>query len=98
RRVLRNRVVVRWSPGAIEPTFVDAAATADSGVEHVDLDGLDDDALSALNRERGLSLDPAELRPIAAHFREAGRPPTDVELETLAQTWSEHCAHKTFRA
>ncbi|MEM1304856.1 MAG: AIR synthase related protein, partial [Planctomycetota bacterium] len=24
-----------------------------------------------------------------------GRPPTDVELETLAQTWSEHCSHKT---
>ena len=26
------------------------------------------------------------------------REPTDIELETLAQTWSEHCAHKTFRA
>ncbi|MFC1929586.1 hypothetical protein ACFLW6_01790, partial [Chloroflexota bacterium] len=26
-----------------------------------------------------------------------GRNPTDVELETLAQTWSEHCVHKTFR-
>ena len=52
----------------------------------------------ALNRERGLSLDLAELHAIADHFRTAGRPPTDVELETLAQTWSEHCAHKTFRA
>src|SRR4029077_3859554 len=49
-------------------------------------------------RERGLSLDLAELQEIAAHFRTAGRAPTDVELETLAQTWSEHCAHKTFRA
>ena len=43
-------------------------------------------------------MDPAELRAIADHFRKAGRAPTDVELETLAQTWSEHCAHKTFRA
>jgi phosphoribosylformylglycinamidine synthase len=43
-------------------------------------------------------LDLAELSAIADHFRKAGRAPTDVELETLAQTWSEHCAHKTFRA
>jgi phosphoribosylformylglycinamidine synthase len=96
--LLANPVIERWSIGPIEPTFVDAEAIADIGVELVDLDGLDDDALSALNRERGLSLDPAELRVIADHFRRAGRPPTDVELETLAQTWSEHCAHKTFRA
>ncbi|MCA9941083.1 MAG: hypothetical protein KC418_20730, partial [Anaerolineales bacterium] len=27
-----------------------------------------------------------------------GRDPTDVELEMLAQTWSEHCVHKTFKA
>ena len=98
KRLLANPVIERWAVGTIEPTFVDAEATADIGVELVKLEGLDDDALAALNRERGLSLDPAELRSIAAHFRNAGRAPTDVELETLAQTWSEHCAHKTFRA
>ncbi|MEP7202833.1 MAG: phosphoribosylformylglycinamidine synthase subunit PurL [Ilumatobacteraceae bacterium] len=98
KRLLANPVIERWSIGPIEPTFVDAEATADIGVELVDLEGLDDAALSALNRERGLSLDPVELRAIADHFRGAGRAPTDVELETLAQTWSEHCAHKTFRA
>ena len=98
RRLLANPVIERWAAGTIEPTFVDAEATADIGVGLVELDGLDDDALAALNRERGLSLDPVELRAIAAHFRKAGRAPTDVELETLAQTWSEHCAHKTFRA
>jgi len=37
------------------------------------------------------------MRPIQAHFRELGREPTDVELETLAQTWSEHCSHKTLK-
>jgi phosphoribosylformylglycinamidine synthase len=45
-----------------------------------------------------MALDPNELRVIADWFEQAGRAPTDVELETLAQTWSEHCAHKTFRA
>ncbi len=98
KRLLANPVIERWSVGPIEPTFIDAEATADTGVEFVEIRDLDDDALDAVNRERGLSLDPAELRAIAEHFRQAGRAPTDVELETLAQTWSEHCAHKTFRA
>src|SRR5258706_13687913 len=98
KRLLANGVIERWSIGTIEPTFVDSEATAGSDVELVDIAGLDDTALEALNRERGLSLDLAELHAIADHFRSVGRPPTDVELETLAQTWSEHCAHKTFRA
>jgi phosphoribosylformylglycinamidine synthase subunit PurSL len=98
KRLLANPVIERWSIGPIEPTFIDAEATADTGVEFVEIRDLDDDALQAVNRDRGLSLDPAELRTIAEHFRQAGRAPTDVELETLAQTWSEHCAHKTFRA
>jgi phosphoribosylformylglycinamidine synthase len=98
RRLLANPVIEHWSVGPIEPTFVDADAVGDTGVELVDLEGLDDEALLALNNDRGLSLDLAELRAIAEHFRTAGRAPTDVELETLAQTWSEHCAHKTFRA
>ncbi len=38
-----------------------------------------------------------ELRAVATYFREQGRKPTDAELETLAQTWSEHCVHKTFK-
>ncbi len=54
--------------------------------------------LLALSRERGLSLSGEEMSAIQAHFRKAGRPPTEAELETLAQTWSEHCNHKTFRA
>jgi phosphoribosylformylglycinamidine synthase subunit PurSL len=97
-KLLANEVIERWASGTIEPAFVDADASADIGVETVDLDGLDDTELEALNKQRGLSLDLAELHAIARHFRSIGRAPTDVELETLAQTWSEHCAHKTFRA
>ena len=37
------------------------------------------------------------MQTIQAHFRDLGRDPTDVELETLAQTWSEHCSHKTLK-
>jgi phosphoribosylformylglycinamidine synthase II len=38
-----------------------------------------------------------EFRAVEAYFAELGREPTDCELETLAQTWSEHCSHKTLR-
>ncbi|HVA46733.1 MAG TPA: phosphoribosylformylglycinamidine synthase subunit PurL [Pirellulales bacterium] len=55
----------------------------------------DDAALERLSREGQLYLKLAEMRTIRDYFRELGRDPTDVELETLAQTWSEHCSHKT---
>jgi phosphoribosylformylglycinamidine synthase subunit PurSL len=60
------------------------------------LDASDDD-LERISREGTLSLNLDEMRTIRAHFAEQGRDPTDVELETIAQTWSEHCVHKTFR-
>jgi len=97
-RLLSNPVIERWAPAPIDPHFIDEHATADRTVDHVTVTTLDDDQLLALSRERGLSLDPAELAVIAEHYRGVGREPTDVELETLAQTWSEHCSHKTFRA
>ncbi|MDO8559431.1 MAG: AIR synthase-related protein [bacterium] len=58
---------------------------------------LEDTALLELSRDK-LFLNLEEMRVIQAYFRQADRDPTDVELETLAQTWSEHCGHKTFRA
>ena len=63
----------------------------------VPLRDLDDAALEKLSRAGQLSLSLAEMRTIQSHFREAGRDPSDVELETLAQTWSEHCSHKTLK-
>jgi phosphoribosylformylglycinamidine synthase len=56
---------------------------------------LNDEQLVALSKQRTLSCTLVEMQTIQAHFRELGREPTDVELETIAQTWSEHCSHKT---
>ena len=42
--------------------------------------------------------DETEFHSIIKYFHNEGRNPTDVELETIAQTWSEHCCHKTFAA
>jgi len=97
RRVVANPVIERWAAGTIEPELSPgsdrpvAAAT-------VPLRGLDAAGLAALNAERSMALDADELAAIQQHFRDLGRDPSDVELETLAQTWSEHCSHKTFRA
>ncbi len=63
--------------------------------ETIPLDGLDDEALARLSREKCLALTVRELHAVRDHFRSLGRPPFEIELETIAQTWSEHCCHKT---
>jgi phosphoribosylformylglycinamidine synthase len=59
------------------------------------LEGLDDAALAKLSREKCLALTPRELHAVRDHFRTLSRDPFEIELETIAQTWSEHCCHKT---
>jgi len=66
------------------------------GAVHVPLRDAGDEKLSAISRDGALSLSLLEMRAIAEHFRGQGRDPTIAELETIAQTWSEHCKHKTF--
>jgi phosphoribosylformylglycinamidine synthase len=61
----------------------------------VPLRKLSDEELVALSKQRVLSLTLVELRTIQQHYRDLAREPTDIELETIAQTWSEHCSHKT---
>jgi phosphoribosylformylglycinamidine synthase subunit PurSL len=58
--------------------------------------GAEDSRLLEISRKGLLSLNLQEMKAIQAYFEKIGRDPTDVELETLAQTWSEHCKHKTF--
>jgi phosphoribosylformylglycinamidine synthase II len=63
----------------------------------VDMAGATDRELERISVKGQLFLNLAEMRRIKEYFSRLGRNPTDVELETLAQTWSEHCGHKTFR-
>jgi phosphoribosylformylglycinamidine synthase len=76
-------------------------------VDKVDIN-LPDEELTKLGKEgvpnadgtrRGpLALDLTSLKAIQEYFARAGRTPTDVEIESLAQTWSEHCKHTIFAA
>jgi len=72
-------------------------ATYRFSLDTIDIDGMDDNALMVLSKDR-FWLNLKEMRIIQDYFRKLGRKPTDIELETLAQTWSEHCIHKTFKA
>lgn len=97
QRLLANPVIHRWTVGEIEPSFPQTL-TSSGEVEIIRLRGLDDEALLALSAERRAALDLNEMRAIRAWCEREGRDLTDVEFETIAQTWSEHCVHKTFKA
>ncbi len=97
RRVIANAVIERWAVHRIEPVFHPGSHDVPAATV-IPMRGVDEAGLDALNAARSLALDRQELIAIREHFTTRGRDPFDVELETLAQTWSEHCAHKTFRA
>ncbi len=59
--------------------------------------GLAAKELKALNASSGWSMSADELAVVQAHFKSQGREPSRAEIETIAQTWSEHCKHKTFK-
>ncbi|MDX2075768.1 MAG: phosphoribosylformylglycinamidine synthase subunit PurL [bacterium] len=93
-----NPLIQRYAIDApITAPFVPYQAVDDT-VEIVSLKDVDDAELMKISSERRLSLDINEMQAIRAYFLGINRNPTDAELEMLAQTWSEHCVHKTFKA
>jgi phosphoribosylformylglycinamidine synthase II len=56
-----------------------------------------DDQLTEVSGELRLGLSLSEMKQVQAYFKAQKRNPTDVELQTIGQTWSEHCYHKTFK-
>ena len=95
--LLHNPVIQTYALGELALSLEVVACPSDE-VEIIPLRGMDPPQLLALSRERVLALSLEEMQAIQEHYTALGRDPTDVELETLAQTWSEHCAHKTFKA
>jgi phosphoribosylformylglycinamidine synthase len=103
RRVLANdciQAVFLQGFGRSDPLpdhFPVAPASA-LDVRTVPVRSLDSDGLMSLSREAHLFLSLTEMKAIRDYYAEQGRDPTDLELETLAQTWSEHCVHKTLKS
>ena len=67
-------------------------------IEKIRLTGVSDKELLEVSTRRDWHFDLAEIKAIWDHFAKLGRDPTLTEMETLAQTWSEHCVHKTLKA
>ena len=67
-------------------------------IVHLSLRNLNEDELTALSKEKDLFLNAVEMQAIQKYYAELGREPTDIELESIAQTWSEHCVHKTLKS
>jgi phosphoribosylformylglycinamidine synthase len=99
-----------WEAGARLPSLYPEVSLQDPDrPELIDLSSLDDAGLEALSRSRLLALSLAEMAALRDWYRDpatkaarsaAGLPEaaTDVEIEMVAQTWSEHCKHKIFNA
>ena len=84
--------------GALSPDAFESGHQHDMTVHEVPIRDLDDAALTTLSREAHLFLSLDEMQAVQNHFCDRGCEPRDIELETLAQTWSEHCVHKTLKA
>jgi phosphoribosylformylglycinamidine synthase len=97
RKVLGNEAIEQVLAGPLSLDHLSLGTTFAFRLVRVPLTELDDEALVRLSREGQLALNLDEMRTIQAHFRRLRREPTDIELETLAQTWSEHCSHKTLK-
>ncbi len=95
KRVLSNDAIEQVIVGPLAMETIGIGSEYQFKLTHIAIRGMDDDRLVRLSREGQLYLNLVEMQTIRQHFVDLGRDPTDVELETVAQTWSEHCSHKT---
>src|SRR5918993_4150555 len=97
-KVLANGVIESVHFDAYVPEKFEAGHDYKFHLKHIRLRELSDEQLTRLSRDGHLFLSLAEMKAIQSYFREQEREPSDVELETIAQTWSEHCVHKTLKS
>jgi phosphoribosylformylglycinamidine synthase len=96
-RVLANDLIEQVIQGPLALHHLRLSKPYRFQIQSVALRGLDDTGLERLSKDHQLALNLVEMQAIRHHFRDLGREPTDIELETIAQTWSEHCSHKTLK-
>jgi len=92
---LGNIVVDEAHAGAIMLESLPRGRDYRYELRHVAVRSFDDANLLQVNGTHGLALNIEEMRAVRDYFSAAKREPTDIELQTIAQTWSEHCKHKT---
>ncbi len=97
-KVLSNKLIQHVVKSVVpSQTSLAGLAPAPFKILLVELMDAPDKKLLELSQQGQLFLNLAEMKAIQKYFKKLDRNPTDCELETVAQTWSEHCHHKTFR-
>ena len=69
--------------------------TSSKKINEVNLN-VSDEKLINISSQGTLALSLSYMKAIKKYFSKLGRNPTDIELESIAQTWSEHCHHTIF--
>jgi phosphoribosylformylglycinamidine synthase subunit PurSL len=95
RRVLANDAIEQVVRGPLSLERLSLGSNYRFELVTIPIRGMSDSELTDLSRRGQLYLSLREMQTIRDHFVQEQRDPTDVELETIAQTWSEHCSHKT---
>ncbi|MCA9405620.1 MAG: phosphoribosylformylglycinamidine synthase subunit PurL [Candidatus Omnitrophica bacterium] len=96
-KVLANKLIQHVVQHPVKEQVLPQKNTKDVQVYQVDLLSAGERKLKSISQEGQLFLNLNEMKEIQKYYKKLGRNPTDCELETIAQTWSEHCYHKTFR-
>jgi phosphoribosylformylglycinamidine synthase len=94
-KVLANDAIEQVVVGPLRFERLEVGSPYAFRLVSVPLREMDDAGLERLSLQGQLYLSLAEMQTIRSHFQALGRDPTDIELESIAQTWSEHCSHKT---
>lgn len=112
-KFLANKLIERWiikhsSDSDIPITIPKVKLKCKPAVEEINLN-VSDEELTRISKERVLALTLEEMKSVREYFNQKkvkeerkklglSENPTDVEIEAIAQTWSEHCKHKIFNA
>ncbi|MEZ6124018.1 MAG: phosphoribosylformylglycinamidine synthase subunit PurL [Planctomycetaceae bacterium] len=95
-RVLSNEAIEHVIEGPLQLNDLSVGGDYNFRLSTVPIRSMDsDEQLMKLSAEGQLYLQLAEMQTIRDYYKSLDRDPTDIELETVAQTWSEHCSHKT---
>jgi phosphoribosylformylglycinamidine synthase II len=97
KRVLANDAIERVVSGPLQMDQIGAGSEYKFQLRTVPIRTMNDEALMDLSKHGQLYLSLAEMQTIQKHWVDQQRDPTDIELESVAQTWSEHCSHKTLK-
>ena len=97
KRVLANDAIERVISGPLLMEKIGAGSDYKFELRTIPIRTMNDDSLIHLSKHGQLYLSLTEMQTIQRHWIEQQRDPTDIELETVAQTWSEHCSHKTLK-